>query len=471
MTPRQILILTLTLLVAGCALPVKREPPDFAAPASWSETLATDSATVDSTWWQAFNSNELEELVATTLRGSPDLRMATERVLQADIALRSSRSSLFPAGSITMNTAAGRDYFSDGTEASTESSRAGLAINYEIDVWGSNFAAWQGDKASFAATRHDYAATRLSLIAAVANAYWQVLSTRERLTIARRNLEIAERLFTIVEARYRFGTASALDLSRQRTTVMAQRDALLPLEVQERQNLRALALLVGAIPQQFEVDADHLDAIIVPEIAPVLPGELLVRRPDIAAAEERLQAAHANIAVARAALFPLKLNLGLSSLISSGEFAFAGLGSPLHSADLVLDLTRALFDGGRLRGQLQIRESERRALVESWRKTVLVALKEVEDALAVVQRSRRQEQTQRQIRDETARALHLSELRYKEGSDSLTTLLDAQRSLFAVEEQLMQQKLTRLTAAVDLYKALGGGWELPPAVPQPEETP
>ncbi len=458
-----LIMVILTALLSACALPVEHQTPEFTPPVAWDETTtpATPSTQpVESRWWRGFNSDELERLIADTLTTSPDIRIATERVLQADIALRNSRSSLFPTLNLDATTRAGRSESSSSTSLRTESSRAGLAINYEIDVWGSNLVAWQGGKASFAASHHDYEATRLTLIAGVANAYWQILAIRDRLTIARQNLQIAERLFTIVEARQRYGAATALDLSRQRTAVMVQRDALLPLEMQERQNLRALALLVGKTPQGFNVAGKGLDDVVVPTVAGALPTELLVRRPDIAATEERLVAASANISIAHAALFPLKLNLGLASLLSNSEFAFAGLGSPVHSADAIVTLTRALFDGGRLRGQVATRESERRVLVENWRKVVLNALKEVDDALAVVHRSQIQEQTQRAIRDETALSLELSELRYKEGSDGLTTLLDAQRSLFSVEEQLIQQKLARLTATVDLYKALGGGWQL-----------
>jgi NodT family efflux transporter outer membrane factor (OMF) lipoprotein len=455
-----LIIVILATLLAGCAAPVTQQSPEFVPPPTWDEATAPDSYPPEKQWWQGFNSAELEELVTETLAGSPDIRIATERVIQAEIALRNSRSSLFPTLNLNATTDVGRTLTSDGNTTRTERSGAGLGINYEIDVWGSNIAAWQGQKASFAAGRHDYEATRLSLVAGVANAYWQILALRDRLAIARRNLEIAERLFAIVEARHRYGAASALDLSRQRTTVMVQRDALLPLEMQERQNLRALALLVGRIPQGFDISGRGLDEVLVPTVTPVLPAELLLRRPDIAASEERLIAAAANINIARATLFPLKLNLGLASLLSSSELAFSGLGSPVHSADAIVSLTRALFDGGRLRGQVAARESEQRALVENWRKVVLNALKEVDDALAAVHRSQIQEQTQRAIRDETARSLELSELRYKEGSDGLTTLLDAQRSLFAVEDQLIQQKLSRLSAAVDLYKALGGGWHL-----------
>ena len=459
---RSVFVITLSIVLTACALPVKHQTPELVVPPMWDEVTAETTYTLEKDWWRTFNSAELEQLITEALSGSPDIRIATERVLQAEIALRNTRSSLFPSLNLDASTRAGRSISSDGTAVTTEASRAGLAINYEIDVWGSNLAAWEGGKASFAASRHDFAATHLSLIAGVANAYWQILAVRDRLAIARQNLDIAERLFAVVEARFRYGAATALDVSRQRTAVMTQRDALLPLEMQERQGLRALALLIGRVPQGFDVSGQGLDDVAVPPVPSLLPGELLVRRPDIAASEERLLAASANIAVARAALFPLKLNIGLSSLVSSSEFAFAGLGSPTHSGDIVVALTRALFDGGRLRGQIASRESEQRILVENWRKVVITALKEVDDALANVHRSQTRERTQREIRDETAHALELSELRFKEGSDGLTTLLDAQRSLFAVEDQLIQQKLSRLSAGVDLYKALGGGWQADP---------
>ena len=455
-------------LVAGCALPLKHPGAELDLPASWDEAAVAAPAekAMDADWWRSFSAAELEALVAEALSGSPDLAVATERVLQAEIAVRSAGASLFPT--LDLNAATNRGETRERTDLGTvstrsEASSAALAISYEIDIWGSNIANWQGSKATLNATRYDFEATRLSLTAGVANAYWQVLALRERLEIARRNLAIAERLFAVVEARYRYGAASALDLSRQRSTVLAARDALLPLEVQERQSLRALAILVGRVPQGFEVSGRSLDGLAVPAVAPALPAGLLVRRPDLAAAEARLAAADANIAVARAALFPLKLQIGLSSAVSSPDFGFGGLANPVNTANLTLSLMQAIFDGGRLRGQVQTSESQRRVLVENWRKAVLTALKEVDDALAAAERSRIQEGTQREIRDETARALRLSELRYKEGSDGLTTLLDAQRSLFSAEDQLVQQRLARLSATVDLYKALGGGWQHPDA--------
>lgn len=451
-------------LLTGCALPLSHPGARMELPASWDEAVAAQAAgkALEAGWWRGFAAAELEALISAALSTSPDLAVATERVLQAEIAVRSAGASLFPTVNLeaATNTGAAR---AEGSTSHARGSAAGLAVSYEIDVWGSNIANWQGSKSTLAATRYDYEATRLSLVAGVANAYWQVLALRDRLDIARRNLDTAERLFTIVEARYRHGAASALDLSRQRATVLAQRDALLPLQVQERQSLRALAILVGRLPQGFDIAGRSLDGMAVPEVAAVLPAELLVRRPDLAAAEARLAAADADIAVARAALFPLKLRIGLTHELSSGRFGLLELTDPVSAANLTLSLVQTLFDGGRLRGQVETSESQRRVLVENWRKAVLTSLKEVDDALSEAERSRTQEVTQREIRDERARALRLSELRYKEGSDGLDTLLNAQSTLFSAENDLVAQRLARLAATVDLYKALGGGWSLPQA--------
>lgn len=446
--------------LSGCAMPVKHPGAPMALPMAWNaaEAYSATDTLPALDWWQGFGSTELSELVTTALADSPDLAVATERVIQAEISLRSAGASLFPSIDLGLNTSA-RDTQGGDSPGSARSSSANLAVSYEIDVWGSNLANREAAGWQLLATRYDHEATRLSLIAGVVNAYTQILAQRARLAIARDNLALAERLFAIVEARYRNGVASALDVSRQRTTVLAQRDALLPMETQEAQYRRALAILLGRLPQDFDVAAQNLDALQLPRIGVVQPFELLSRRPDIAANEARLAAADANIAVARAALFPLKFSLGASINATSGDFALAGLGAPVGTGVLTVSLMQAIFDGGRLRGQVESSESQRRQQLETYRKTVLTALKEVDDAYASATRSARQEVSQQAILRETERTLRLSELRYREGSDTLSTLLDAQRSLFSVRDQLAQLRLARLSAHVDLYKTLGGGWQ------------
>ncbi|MBI1906951.1 MAG: efflux transporter outer membrane subunit [Rhodocyclales bacterium] len=463
MSTRLFAAATMTVLVlTACATPPQPVTSGVALPASWNEAAALTPVVVqqETDWWRRFDSPTLEALIAAALAGNPDLAIAHERVAQAELAVRSSAASLFPGVDLTASTAARA---SEGGDSSTERSRSstlGLGIRYEIDIWGSNLTRTRGSQAQLNATRHDYEAARLSLAAGVANAYTQVLAQRARIAIARDNLAVAERLAAVVAARHRHGAASALDVSRQRATVLTQRERLLPLEVQARQNLRALALLTGRVPQDFHLDdsADSFARIAIPQLDAPLPGTVLARRPDIGAAEARLIAADADIAVARAALFPLKLSLDTGTALASDRLAFASLGDPATTAGLSLSLLQAVFDGGRLQSEIASSESRRRQTLELYRKAILEALKEADDALAAVARNQTQEQLQLQIRFEAERALRLSELRYREGRDSLDELLDAQRSLFSVQDQLVQQRLARFTATLDLYKALGGGW-------------
>ena len=481
------------MLLAGCAPTLVAPDSPVRAPSTWGETaLQTDhapsdagskattatgdenadrnanrgadaprSAALSPDWWQAFDSPTLERLIDEALAASPDLAIAAERVVQAELAARSAGASLFPTLDLNATTSARAQ---DGSGISADTSAAssiGLAVAYEIDLWGSRISSLRGAQAQLVATRHDFDAARLSLAAGVANAYTQILAQRARLEIAHENLALAERLYEIVQARHRHGAASALDVSRQRSTVLAQRDAIVPLQTQERQSVRALALLLGRVPQEFALEGERFGALGIPELDALLPGETLARRPDLAASEARLLGAEANIAVARAALFPLRLSIGANAGLSGSEFAFLGLGSPAGTATLALSLVQAVFDGGRLRNQLATTESQQRQLLEEYRRGILTALKEVDDALGAVERARVQETAQREILAESERALRLSEVRYREGSDSLGTLLDTQRSLFSAQDQLIQSRLTRLTATVDLYKALGGGWSPP----------
>lgn len=454
-----VLATSLLLALSACAVTEPATRADLAVPAGWIEPAANGALQPDTQWWHGFASSRLEFLVAAAVADNPDFRAAVERVRQAEIALRVAGASLLPSAGIGGDTGWRRSDPGDGGRSvDSESSGASLSISYEVDLWGRIAASVRGAEASFAASRHDHDAARLTLVASVANTYFQLLAARERLVIARDNLAIAERVFGIVEARYRNGAASALDVSRQRSTVLAQRAALLPLETLERQTHSALALLVGQAPQDFSLAAESFTTLAIPPVTPGLPAELLTRRPDLASAEAQLAAADADVAAARAALLP-RIDLAGSAGLAST--ALLSLANPASTLGLTAGLTHSLFDGGRLRDEVEAARSRRRALVENYRSAVHVALKEVEDALGNADRDRRLEDSQQEISREAARSLRLAEMRYREGADELLTVLDAQRTLFQVQDQLAQLRLSRLTGTVVLYKALGGGWSSP----------
>jgi NodT family efflux transporter outer membrane factor (OMF) lipoprotein len=436
-------------------------------PAAWAERRLsdTDAATVAPEWWRTFNSEELSALIVAALSASPDLSIAAERVRQAEAQVRIAGASLFPELSFGAGTSRRETRPDGGYWTRSNGSNAGFSASYELDLWGRNAADVRAARSSLHASRFDFETVRLTLVAGVASAYFQVLSLRGRLAIARENIVIADRVFAVVDARVRNGAASALDLARQQAAVLSLRAAIVSVELQERQTLYALAILIGRPPEGFDAAGASVSALSVPRVAPGLPAELLVRRPDLASAEAQLDSANANVAAARAALLPGIQLTGSAGLASNVLLNF--LNAPTATLALGATLVQTIFDAGRLRSQLDVAASRERELIESYRKAILAALTDVESALASGSRTADQETLQVQVAEQARIALRLAEIRYREGVDDLLTVLDAQRTLFQAEDQLAQIRLARLQASLGLFKALGGGWDTtgPPRQP------
>jgi multidrug efflux system outer membrane protein len=453
---RKAACMAVALALTGCATVSPTLQPNVAAPAQWNEAGAQPSAPLSADWWTAFESQELKTLIEASLAGSPDLAIAAERVRQAEAQLQIAGASLFPV----LNVGAGSSRRVTDTEGSSsrrsDTSGVTFSASYEVDLWGRNAAGVRAAEGSYRATAFDRDAAQLTLVAGVATSYFEILSLRGRLAIARENLAIAERVQNHVEVRARNGAASQLDVERQQAQVLSQRAALLPLEQVERQTLAALAVLVGRVPEGFEVKATSLAELRIPAVDPGLPAELLVRRPDLAAAEAQVAAANGNVAAARAALLPGIELTGSAGVSSAALLSF--LSGPQSAISLGLSLLQPIFDGGRLRGQVAVSESRERELVESYRKAILSAFADVEQALVAVSRSAQRETLQAQVQESARNALRLAEIRYREGADDLLTVLEAQRTLFQAQDQLASIRLDRLSGTVALYKALGGGW-------------
>lgn len=448
------------LLVSACQTiePVTR--PEIAVNESWRVAAQPDAQTdIDSEWWQNFSSPQLNLLIEKALRQSPDLLIAAERVRQAELQMNIAGASLFPSFSLGASSGSSRTRAEGTGWDEGDSSRVSLSASYEVDLWGRLSANRAASHSNFLASQFDFDAARLSITAGVANAWFQYLALQQRILTAQENIRIAQRVHDIVEARYQNGVASAGDRARQRTNLLTQQAALPSLELQSRQTLAALAILVGETPGSFLLATENhepLMALDLPAIAADVPAVALTRRPDLAASEAQLQAADANVAAARAALLP---TVQLSASAGRAAASLFSLSDARDSTSWSVSLAQSLFDGGRLRYQKQLSESNRVALIEQYRRAIYVALQEIDDALDRTAVSRLQEQLQRDISEQAERTLELTEVRYREGSDDLLTLLDAQRSVFQARDQLAVQRLARLNAAVDLYRALGGGWQ------------
>lgn len=447
------------IVIAGCAGgPVVR--PDVPLPVAYQEGAAQDAADtqVSAQWWRAFNSPLLDGWIETGLASGPDLYIGAERVRQAQLALRSAGSARFPDVGASASSSRSSSDAAGSPPTDRESTSAGLSVGYEIDLWGRIAADVRGARAAFAATRFDFETLRIATAATLASTYFQMLATGERLDIARENLAIAERVLGVVDARFRNGVATSLEVSQQTTTVLSQRTALLPLETQQRQLASAMALLLGETPQGFQAGGETFAQLAVPVVAAGLPATLLERRPDLAAAEADLAAAAADVHVARTSLLP-DISLSGSGGLSSAELL--SLTDPVTSLSAALSMGLTLFDAGRRSAQIETARSQQRVAVETYAAAVRSALKEVDDALGNADVGARQELSQQETVAQARRSLELAELRYREGADDLLSVLDSQRVLFQAQDSLIQVRLARLNAALDLYRALGGGWQAP----------
>ena len=361
-----------------------------AVPPGFTEQPLPGAVAPSADWWQTFGSAELSALVAAALQANPDIAIAAERVRQAEAQVQIAGASLFPQVNFGAATSRRETRPDGGSWSTTDGSSAALSASYEIDLWGRNASSLRSAEASLQASRFDFETVRLTLLAGVASGYFDVLSLRGRLAIAR--AEPGDR-GTRAQGRGRsraqrrgfgarpFAAAGGGVCAARRDP--AARAAGAPDAVRARDPARHGRRKVSP-PRALGVIA-----LAVPRVAPGLPAELLVRRPDLASAEAQLAAANANVAVARAALLPSISLTGSAGLASDVLLNF--LNAPTAALALGASLLQPIFDGGRLRAQVDVAASRERELVENYRRSVLAALADVESALAAGGRTAEQE--------------------------------------------------------------------------------
>jgi NodT family efflux transporter outer membrane factor (OMF) lipoprotein len=444
-------------LSCGCAVK-PAPPPQVDLPQQWSVASAPGAAAVTSEWFRGFGSEELDELVATAYSNNQDLQAADARVRQADARARAAGAALLPEVSAGGNGTFYAGHSHDGTLTETDYSGL-LSASYEIDFWGKNRAGQLSARALREASESDKAVVALTTVTEVANTYFQVLELRERVALANRTLSNAKQLLDLVEARRAVNLSNPLEVAQQRGVVAAAEIHVKEVEQQEMEQEAALAILVGKVPGTLAVKARDLSGLSPPQVSAGLPAELLARRPDVFSAEATLQSAHADLLQARAAFFPsvtLTAGAGLANpAVNAAVNSLPGLGPSLT---LGADVVQSIFNGGRLRAARDEAVGKEEEMLAQYRKAVLAALWDVNVALSAIEHLDRQEVAQRDSLEQGERALAGAQARYRAGSGDFLAVLDAQRSLVTVQEQLSQYRLARLQAAVGLCKALGGGW-------------
>lgn len=447
------------LALAGCAAPGSERQGHAQGvdlPAHWKQVqIQAEAATGDAVsqdWWRSFGSAELNALIALAQQQSWDVAAAVARVQQASAYARQAGAGLLPEVTSTMD--AGRDGRLDSQPHTLGNSfKAGVSASYEVDFWGRQSATRDAALASLQASVFERDTVRLTVTAAVAEAWLRSVALRERGAIAQMNLDSAERLLRLITSRVQLGAASPLELAQQRTLVAGQRRVLAQLQMQQAQAQTALALLLG-LAQSPRSTPQSLFTLQVPTIHQGEPMALVTRRPDIAQAEARLQAAQADLQAARAAMLP---RLSLTAQVGAGSNALRNVfNNPLYS--LAAGLAAPIFDAGRLAAGRDLAAAQREELLVGYRRAIVQAFGDVQTALHAVAGSASQAEAQGEELAQARKALALAEARYQAGAQTLMELLDSQRSLYQAQDQAVQLRQEQLMASVVLYKALGGGW-------------
>ena len=447
------------LACSACSLGPRYTHPDIPPPTAWrADEVSGQAAWPSAQWWQGFSSPQLNLLIEEAEHTNDDIAAAIARVREADAQARIAGAPLLPAinGSATATRERELNLATPGTTTANDFS-ALLNASYELDFWGKNRAALDAARLAAAASRYDRVTVELTVMTSVASTYFQAIEAHDRLTVARDNLASAQSILKGLRLEQTVGTATALDVAQQETTVAVLNAAIPPLQQQLLQSIDALAILVGKAPQELDITTGSLEALAEPEVTPGLPSELLARRPDVAEAEAQLMAANANIAVARASFFPS------IELTATGGYASTALASLFNPAGRVFTLTGGLtqpiFAGGALTGQYAYGKARYAELLSTYHKTVISAFSNVEDALVALQQSAVQHQRQEEAVAKARRAYEFTQLQFHAGTINILTVLNTEAALFTAEDALVQVRYAHLAALISLFNALGGGWQ------------
>jgi len=454
-------LLLITTILTGCSALAPTDSAPRIDAGDWrgvpesNEVSITPSMEVPANMWERFGNEELPKLVNEALSNNNDISAAIARVEQARATVDIVGSSLLP--NVGASAEVGRDLTNPqgraGTRSAENSYRAGLSVNYELDLFGRNRMNTQAAQFAARATEYDKDALTIIVASDTAQSFIALLSFDDRVAVAENNLSNARDVLRITQARFDVGTLSALELAQQKTA-LANTEAQVASLVQQRDAfMNQLAVLLGKPPQDMTVKSKGLEGFTLPSVAPLQPSELLVRRPDIRAAEADLQAANYDIGAARAVFFP-NFNLSAGAAIGASPASAAAI----LTSVLAAAISQPIFDAS-IGAQVDLAKARRIELEENYKKAVLVSFQEVQDALAAEKRTREQVAQYTIASDEAARAYSLVRQRFDAGAIDFLTLLDAQSSMYNAQDALITARQQQYAAVIDLYKALGGGWK------------
>ncbi|WP_019143211.1 efflux transporter outer membrane subunit [Noviherbaspirillum massiliense] len=446
----------LLMLLSACAVGPDYRRPDVALPDAYYRSVpgATGRSIADAGWWQVFGDPQLTTLINEALHDNLDLAIAASQIVQAEAQVAAARSPLFPR---VLGQVQGSRSNQNVTFTTASSFLAALALSWEIDFWGRYLRATEAARASLLASEDARRSVIASLVSSVAQQYLQLQGLRQRLEIVQRTAIAQRDTLRLVTLLSQQGVQSAAEVRQAESQVLTTENQIPGIELQIAQAEDALALLLGKAPRSFDTSAGLTAAAVLPQVPAGVPSELLDRRPDIRQAEQQLVAANANIGVAKAQFFPsisLTGSLGRASDTLRGVVSSGGQ----NVRSVAASVNQPLFEGGALVANYDIARAQAEQAAVAYRRTILIALQEVSDALVAFDRDRVAAEGNRNRVEVSAEALRLAQLRFRSGVISFLEVLDTQRQLLAAELDLNASELNQRLSAVQLYKALGGGW-------------
>ena len=461
---KNLLAAMLAVALAGCSLTPDYQRPAAPVAAAWPDNAKPNGTrrVADTDWQRYYPDPRLQALISTALENNRDLRIATARIAEARAQYGIQQADRLPNFNVTAGrnaslTPAGASAFSPNALHSQRYDVGISLVSFELDFWGRVASLSEAAKASYLSTEAAQRAFRLSLIADVANAYLSLLELRERAQLAAETAKTRAETRELTLRRRDLGVASELDFLQADGAYQAAVAERANLERQEAAAANLLDTLVGQpVTQMRDLPAARrlAEQDITPDLIAGLPAEVLLQRPDVLAAEQRLIAANANIGAARAAFLP---RITLTGSVGTASRTLAGLFDPGSGAwSFQPALTQPLFDAGRTSANVDVAEARKVIAVADYEKTIQQAFREVADLLNAREKLAEQLAAQQANADAQDRRLKLVEARYGVGIASHLEVLDAQREAFAAQQGVLQVRRTLLSAAAQLYKALAG---------------
>jgi multidrug efflux system outer membrane protein len=460
---RAIACLAFGLLLGGCMVGPNYRRPAIEAPGIYRGDSQSSMASAESLgsekWWEVFQDPVLQQLIRTALEQNYDLRIAASRVLQAQAQLGITRANQFPMLS------AGSEVFSQRNPKISSSfpayeANAGevdLAVIWNLDFWGKYRRQTEAARANLLASQWGHSAVLASVVSSVASAYFTLRELDSALEVSNKTLAARQDSLRLTRVLAKNGSASALDVRQSEQLVYTAAETIPDLERQIALQENSLSVLLGRNPGPIPRGRKLTEQPNPPAIPVGLPSELLERRPDIREAEETLVAANAEIGVAQAAFFP---SISLTGTAGYESFALNNLFSHAQRAwNGAASLTQPVFAGGALRSGKRLAEAQKQEMLLTYQQTIMNAFQQVSSSLTAYQKGREFREQQELLTAAAEDADRLSKILYQHGGTSYLQVLTSENNDFSAELNLAQAQLNERLALVQLYNALGGGWQ------------